>query len=90
MLTFANAMADLDPRITPARGDIAAKFLEGKVQAERFVEGRACEVIASQAPLRRRPSSEVSLETEAIFGDRFTVYEDNSEGWCWGQLESDG
>jgi len=83
-------MADLDPRITPTRGDIAAKFLEGKVQAERFVEGHLCAVIAPQAPLRQHPSSQASLETEAIFGDSFTVYEDNNEGWCWGQLESDG
>ena len=28
-----------DPRLTPARGDIAAKHLEGQVQADRFVEG---------------------------------------------------
>ena len=27
-----------DPRLTPARGDIAAKYLEGKVKAARFVE----------------------------------------------------
>src|SRR5260370_740337 len=26
-----------DPRLTPVRGDIAAKHLEGKVQAARFV-----------------------------------------------------
>ena len=28
-----------DPRLTPARGDLAAKYLEGKVKAARFVEG---------------------------------------------------
>ena len=28
-----------DPRLTPARGDLAAKYLEGKVQADRFVTG---------------------------------------------------
>lgn len=82
-------MADLDPRTTPARGDIAAKFLEGKVQAQRFVEGRVRGVIAPQAPLRQKPSPDASLDTEAIFGDRFTVYDDNGEGWCWGQLASD-
>jgi hypothetical protein len=34
-------MADprLDPRLTPARPDLAAKHLEGKVTAARFVEG---------------------------------------------------
>ena len=34
-----------DPRLTPARGDLAAKHLEGKVQADRFVEGEEFEVI---------------------------------------------
>jgi len=28
-----------DPRLTPARDDLAAKYLEGKVKALRFVEG---------------------------------------------------
>ena len=28
-----------DPRLTPARPDLAAKYLEGKVKAARFVEG---------------------------------------------------
>ena len=29
-----------DPRLTPARPDLAAKYLEGKIEAARFVEGR--------------------------------------------------
>ncbi len=28
-----------DPRLTPARADLAAKYLEGKVKAARFVDG---------------------------------------------------
>jgi hypothetical protein len=28
-----------DPRLTPARTDLAAKYLEGKVEAARFVVG---------------------------------------------------
>ena len=28
-----------DPRLTPARPEVAAKYLEGKVKAARFVEG---------------------------------------------------
>ena len=30
-----------DPRLTPARPDLAAKYLEGKVKAARFVENAA-------------------------------------------------
>ena len=38
-----------DPRITPARPDLAAKHLAGKVEAKRFVDGKAYEIGAPQA-----------------------------------------
>ncbi|MBI3701020.1 MAG: C40 family peptidase [Afipia sp.] len=84
-------MADLktDPRLTPARPDLAAKFLEGKVKAGRFVEGADCEVIAASAPVRHEPSHQSSLDTEALKGERVTIY-DRAEGWAWGQLQNDG
>ena len=50
-----------DPRLTPARGDIAAKYLEGKVDAARFVEGEEFEVIDALAPVREQPSSNACL-----------------------------
>lgn len=79
-----------DTRLTPARGDIAAKHLEGQVQAERFVEGEEFEVIDPVAPLRQAPSHGAALETEALKGERVTVYDSNGEGWSWGQLKADG
>ncbi len=82
-------MGAFDPRVTPARPDLAAKFLEGKVSAARFVEGRACEVIEPQAPLRSAPRPDAPLLTEAIKGERVTIYEANGEGWAWGQLDAD-
>jgi len=42
-----------DARLTPARGDIAAKYLEGQVEADRFVEGEELEVYDPIVPLRR-------------------------------------
>ena len=78
-----------DPRVTPAREDVAAKYLEGKVKAARFVEGRAMEVIAPQAPLRREPRPDAPLDTEALKGERVTVYDTNDKGWAWGQLADD-
>jgi cell wall-associated NlpC family hydrolase len=81
---------NFDPRITPARPDLAAKHLEGKVDAARFVEGEECEVIDAQAPIRAEPSPEAPLMTEALLGERVTVYELNDEGWAWGQLADDG
>lgn len=79
-----------DPRITPARGDLAAKYLEGKVQAERFVAGEEFEVIEPVAPVREQPSSSAMLMTEALRGERVTIYDRNGEGWAWGQLNGDG
>jgi cell wall-associated NlpC family hydrolase len=78
-----------DPRLTPARGDIAAKYLEGKVAAERFVEGETFEVAEAIAPLRETPSADAALLTQALKGERVTVYDRNGEGFAWGQLDSD-
>jgi cell wall-associated NlpC family hydrolase len=79
-----------DPRLTPARPDIAAKHLEGKVQAERFVEGEEFEISTALVPLRREPFVDAELSTQALKGERVTIYDRNSEGWAWGQLASDG
>jgi cell wall-associated NlpC family hydrolase len=82
-------MPALDRRVTPWRDDLAAKYLEGKVKATRFVEERAMEVIAPQAPLRREPRPDAPLDTEALRGERVLVYDANAEGWVWGQLAGD-
>ncbi|WP_439394845.1 NlpC/P60 family protein [Bradyrhizobium sp. PMVTL-01] len=79
-----------DPRLTPARGDLAAKYLEGRVEAQRFVEGEEFEVVETIASVRERPSSGATLMTEALRGERVTVYDRNGEGWAWGQLNGDG
>jgi cell wall-associated NlpC family hydrolase len=79
-----------DPRLTPARSDLAAKYLEGKVQADRFVSGEEFEVIEPVAPLREQPSPDAMLMTQALLSERITVYDRNGEGWAWGQLASDG
>jgi cell wall-associated NlpC family hydrolase len=89
-LRLSKVVDALDPRLTPARADIAAKHLEGKVEAARFVEGEPREVAEPQAPLRRAPSPEAPLDTEALKGERVIVYETTDEGWAWGQLEADG
>jgi cell wall-associated NlpC family hydrolase len=79
-----------DPRLTPARPDLAAKYLEGKIEAARFVEGREFEIVDAFAPLREAASSEATLLTQALKGERVTIYDRNGEGFAWGQLNSDG
>lgn len=79
-----------DRRLTPARGDIAAKHLEGLVEAGRFVDGEEFEIIDPVAPVRQQPSHDGSLDTEALKGERVTIYDRTMEGWAWGQLNGDG
>ncbi len=79
-----------DPRLTPARPDLAAKYLEGKLKAARYVAGEQFEVSDAIAPLREAPSVDAMLLTQALKGERVTIYDRNDEGWAWGQLNSDG
>lgn len=87
---MADPKLAFDPRLTPARSDLAAKHLEGKVAATRFVEGVEFEVFDPIAPVRITPSHDAALQTEALKGERVTIYERNGEGWAWGQLKADG
>ena len=77
-----------DRRITPVRADLAADGLRGLVEAPRYVKGRSMQVVEASAPLRRSPASDAPLETEALYGETVTVYDD-SEGFAWAQLERD-
>jgi hypothetical protein len=79
-----------DPRLTPARPDLAARSLEGKVTAARFVDGEPREVSEPHVPLRRVASPDAPFDTEALMGERVTVFETSDEGWAWGQLDGDG
>ena len=79
-----------DPRLTPARADLAAKYLEGKVEAARFVTGEEFEIVEAIAPLRNKPSADAELATQALLGERVTIYDHNGEGFAWGQLNGDG
>lgn len=80
----------LDPRTNAYRPDLAAKHLQGKVEARHFVDGVRHQVIEPIADVRREPAHEAALDTQALSGETVMVYESSDEGWCWGQLESDG
>jgi len=79
-----------DPRLTPARPEVAARYLEGKVKAARFVDGEEFCVNEAIAPLRETPSHDAMLLTQALKGERVTIYDRNGEGFAWGQLGGDG
>ncbi|MFD0988117.1 NlpC/P60 family protein [Methyloligella solikamskensis] len=75
-----------DPRLHPYRDDLAADYLRGQIEAPRYVEGTAYRVAVSHLPLRRAPKADAPLETEALFGETATVY-DEKDGWGWAQIQ---
>ncbi|MFQ5955906.1 MAG: C40 family peptidase [Kiloniellales bacterium] len=79
----------LDPRFHAYRDDLAAEDLRGRVPARRFVAGTCRRVRVGAAPLRRAPRPDALLDTELLFGEGFTVFEDR-DGWAWGQSRIDG
>ena len=81
--------ATLDRRRNAYRADLAAEALRGKVAAPRFATGEERQLIDAAAPLRDTPDAHAGWSTQALFGERLTVY-DECEGWAWVQLASDG
>jgi cell wall-associated NlpC family hydrolase len=82
-------MTNLDPRLTPARPDLAAAYLRGKVAADDYVEGHAWHVCAGTADVRHAPAPDAPLDTQALYGEEVMLYEDH-EGFGWVQLARDG
>lgn len=83
-------MTNFDPRLTPYRADVAADYLVGQVDAARFVPGTRCSVVCGAADIRRLPVPDAPLDTEALYGEIFVVFDWSEEGWSWGQLIRDG
>ncbi|MBK5921970.1 hypothetical protein CCR80_13095 [Rhodothalassium salexigens] len=83
------AANDFDPRLTPARPDLAAASLRGRVDAERFVDGVPHRVVWGRAPVRSAPHVDAGLMTELLYGAAVTVF-DEAEGFAWTQAAADG
>jgi cell wall-associated NlpC family hydrolase len=77
-----------DPRLTPARPDLAAAHLRGEIEAARYVTGRPMHVRVGIADLRREPSASARLDTQALYGEEVMLY-DRRDGWAWVQLVGD-
>jgi hypothetical protein len=77
-----------DRRVTPARPDLAAAHLKGKVDAPRFADGEKFAIGIGRASLKVRPSDEAAQDSELLFGETFIVY-DRAVGWAWGQAAND-
>lgn len=77
-----------DPRLTPARPDLAARHLEGIIEAPRFADPVPYRIDAAHVPLRARPDALAPLVTELLHGEDFAVY-DIAGAWAWGQAGLD-
>src|SRR6266436_6403757 len=83
---WANAMDD--PRLTPARPDLAAKYLEGKVKAARFVIGEEFEIATALRTFAfSGPSIKLQPVDTLVMGATITVIRENGafavtrDGW---------
>jgi cell wall-associated NlpC family hydrolase len=83
-------LSTLDPRVTPARPDLAAAYLRGRVEAARFADGTAMRVVVEAAPVRSAPRGDAGQLTQALHGETLVLYEEDEEGWGWCQLDGDG
>ncbi|QDL91979.1 NlpC/P60 family protein [Paroceanicella profunda] len=81
-------MAGPDLRRTPARPDLAAAHLRGRVTAERFAEAEPARVSAAVAPMWTGPDA-ARRGSELLFGEIFDIYE-RRDGLAWGQARADG
>lgn len=82
---------NFDPRLTPARPDLAAAHLRGQVETPHFAEGQKMTVSAPVLDLTAQPARTAGLASQLLLGETFTVYDDDPEtGLAWGQSETDG
>lgn len=80
----------VDPRLTPARPDLAAESLRGVIPAKRYVAGDQAAVIATTLDMTAAPEGG-ELTTQLLFGESVTVYEaDAGNGRAWVQNGTDG
>jgi cell wall-associated NlpC family hydrolase len=79
----------LDRRLNAYRDDLAAEALRGIVDAPRYAAGVEKQVVRAAVVVRSKPVPGAGIDTEALFGERVTVY-DEAKGWAWCQLQRDG
>jgi cell wall-associated NlpC family hydrolase len=85
--------SDLTPfaeRLLPARPDLAAEHLRGRVPAERFAAGMPARVTAPLLDLFTSTGDGAERATQLLYGEAFVVYEQRDDGLAWGQARLDG
>jgi len=77
-----------DPRLIPARPDLAAAHLKGRIGAKKFAKAKRLAVAVPAAPLSCQPDPASGLDTQLLYGEAFDAYESNAD-WAWGQAVMD-
>lgn len=80
--------APLDPNLNPYRSDLAARKLQGLVQATSFVDPTPYQVTGGVASLRKIGREDGEQLSQSLHGDIIDVYEEVN-GFGWGQMQSD-
>ncbi len=78
-----------DPRITPWRDGIAARSLEGVLEAEVYLDPKAMSCVAAASGIRAAASHDAEQMDQILFGERFEVLEEEGQ-WLFGQAARDG
>lgn len=82
-------MSKLDPRLHAYRPDLADAALQGRVEAQRFVEPRLMQVVEPVITIHKSPRFDAMQLTQALFGEAVKLFHEE-EGWAWVQLARDG
>lgn len=77
----------IDHRITPSNGRVAASFLKGQVEADRFVDGDRMQCVAAAADILDMPGG--TRTSQLLYGTTFLGL-DLHDGYVFGQSTRDG
>ena len=78
-----------DPRVTLWRDGVAARSLEGILEAEVYLDPKAMGCAAPSAAIRAAPDPGAEQVDQLLFGERFEVLEEEG-AWLFGQAARDG
>ena len=78
-----------DSRVTLARGDLAARALEGVVAADAYADSQVQVAIVPAVAIRRTPDLTGEQLDQLLFGEIFEVLGEQ-DGFAWGQSRRDG
>jgi cell wall-associated NlpC family hydrolase len=78
-----------DPRITPWRDGVAARSLEGVLEAEVYLDPKAMGCMAPATAIRAAADANSEQMDQLLFGERFEVLEEEG-AWVFGQAARDG